>query len=74
MISPKRLELPWQEPQAMARILRARHGEQGLVWLDGDGSALGRSATLAVAPWRSSAAAASPENQERPIPSMPCVG
>ena len=50
MISPKRLELPWQEPQAMARILRARHGEQGLVWLDGDGSALGRWATLAVAP------------------------
>ena len=50
MISPKRCELPWQEPQAMARILRAKHGEQGLVWLDGDGSELGRWATLAVAP------------------------
>ena len=42
MISPKRLELPWQEPQALARQLVHIYGEQGLIWLDGDGSDLGR--------------------------------
>ena len=50
MISPKRLDLPWQEPQAVARQLVHVYGEQGLIWLDGDGSNLGRWATLAVAP------------------------
>ena len=50
MISPKRLELPWQEPQALARQLVHIYGEQGLIWLDGDGSDLGRWATLAVNP------------------------
>ena len=50
MISPKRLELPWQEPHAMAWRLAAHCGEQGLIWLDGDGSDLGRWATLAAKP------------------------
>ena len=49
MIRPQRLELPWQEPQALAQQLAHAYGEEGLVWLDGDGSNLGRWATLAVA-------------------------
>ena len=74
MIRPKRLELPWQEPQALAHQLAHAYGEEGLVWLDGDGSNLGRWATLAVAPQRSSAAAVSLENQEPAIPSRHCGG
>ena len=50
MIRPQRLELPWQEPHALANQLAHAYGEEGLVWLDGDGSNLGRWATLAVAP------------------------
>ena len=50
MIRPKRLDLPWQEPQAIARQLAHACGEKGLIWLDGDGTTLGRWATLAVAP------------------------
>ena len=50
MIRPQRLELPWQEPQALAHQLAHAYGEEGLVWLDGDGSNLGRWATLAVEP------------------------
>ena len=50
MIRPHRLELPWQEPQALAHQLAHADGEEGMVWLDGDGSSLGRWATLAVAP------------------------
>ena len=50
MIRPQRLELAWQEPQALAHQLTHAYGEEGLVWLDGDGSSLGRWATLAVAP------------------------
>lgn len=50
MIRPQRLELPWQEPKAVAHQLTHAYGEEGLVWLDGDGSNLGRWATLAVAP------------------------
>ena len=38
MISPQRLELPWQEPHALVRQLAHAYGEQGLIWLDGDGS------------------------------------
>ena len=50
MISPQRLELPWREPQDLARQLAHVYGEQGLIWLDGDGSDLGRWGTLAVNP------------------------
>lgn len=50
MIRPHRLERPWQEPQALAQQLAHAYGEEGMVWLDGDGSNLGRWATLAVAP------------------------
>ena len=50
MIRPHRLELPWHEPQSLAHQLAHADGEEGLIWLDGDGSTLGRWATLAVAP------------------------
>ena len=49
MISPQRLELPWRAPATIAPILAAS-GEEGLIWLDGDGSDLGRWATLAYQP------------------------
>ena len=47
MSATKRLELPWQEPIAVARQL---DGDNGLIWLDGDGSDLGRWVTLASQP------------------------
>ena len=50
MTAPQRRQLPWREPIAVARLLAAEHGESGLIWLDGDGSSLGRWVTLAAAP------------------------
>lgn len=50
MISPKRRLCRWQEPAILAKQLADNWGEAGLVWLDGDGSELGRWATLAVDP------------------------
>ena len=50
MTAPLRRQLPWREPTGVARQLAAQHGETGLIWLDGDGSALGRWVTLAAAP------------------------
>ena len=47
MSAPQRLELPWREPIAVARQL---DGDDGLIWLDGDGSDLGRWVTLASQP------------------------
>ncbi len=41
---------PWIEPVAVARALVNEHGEEGLIWLDGDASDLGRWLTLAVDP------------------------
>ncbi len=48
--APRRQALPWREPAAVAAALARTYGRQGLVWLDGDGSALGRHATLAADP------------------------
>ena len=42
--------LPWLEPRALARVLAARFGQEGLVLLDGDGSPLGRRGVLGVDP------------------------
>ncbi len=42
--------LPWREPAAVAAALARAYGREGLIWLDGDGSALGRHATLAADP------------------------
>ena len=45
-----RAPLPWIEPADLARHLAARFGPEGLIWLDGDGSDLGRWASLAADP------------------------
>jgi len=45
-----RLPVAWRTPANLAPLLAERWGQEGLVWLDGDGSALGRWATLAVDP------------------------
>ena len=50
MTASEHLHLPWQEPMAVARILADVFGEDGLVWLDGDGGALGYEMTMAAAP------------------------
>ncbi len=42
--------LPWSEPWTLARLLAGPYGRDGLVLLEGDGSALGRRAVLGVAP------------------------
>ena len=42
--------LPWWEPSCLAAALARSFGQEGLVWLDGDGSPLGRHGLLAVAP------------------------
>ena len=47
---PQRLELPWRDPAPLAAALAERWGPEGLIWLDGDGTALGRWLTLAVDP------------------------
>jgi para-aminobenzoate synthetase component 1 len=49
---PLRLELPWWEPWSLTRALAERLGRDGLVLLEGDGSALGGRAVLGVAPLR----------------------
>jgi para-aminobenzoate synthetase component 1 len=47
---PQRLERPWRQPAELARALAERWGPEGLIWLDGDGTALGRWAVLAADP------------------------
>ncbi|MEB3277015.1 MAG: anthranilate synthase component I family protein [Cyanobacteriota bacterium] len=42
--------LPWREPQLVVSAVARQFGAQGLVWLDGDGSALGRWGRLGFAP------------------------
>ena len=50
MTASEHLHLPWLEPMAVARILADVYGEDGLIWLDGDGGALGHEMTMAAAP------------------------
>ena len=45
-----RRRLAWLEPAVIAEHLVRIHGEDGLIWLDGDGSELGHHITLAVDP------------------------
>ena len=45
-----RRRLPWREPAEVATVLAHLHGEQGLIWLDGDGGELGGRITLAADP------------------------
>jgi para-aminobenzoate synthetase component 1 len=49
-MQPRCLELPWLAPARLAPALVRRWGPEGLLWLDGDGSPLGRWAILAVDP------------------------
>jgi para-aminobenzoate synthetase component 1 len=46
----RRLALAWRSPAELAPQLAAQWGAEGLIWLDGDGSPLGRWATLAADP------------------------
>ena len=46
----RRLELPWRDPWQLAWGLAEVFGREGLVWLDGDGTDLGRWSVLGVAP------------------------
>ncbi len=50
MKNPKRLLCQWESPELIAYKLIQEWGEAGLIWLDGDGSHLGRWVTLAVSP------------------------
>ena len=45
-----RRRFAWLEPELVAESLACSHGEQGLIWLDGDGSELGRQIILAADP------------------------
>ncbi|MCP9885956.1 anthranilate synthase component I family protein [Synechococcus sp. ATX 2A4] len=45
-----RRSLPWRDPWEVALALATVGGTDGLAWLDGDGSALGRWGLLGVAP------------------------
>ena len=46
----KRLLLTWEAPELVACKLIQEWGEAGFIWLDGDGSDLGRWVTLAINP------------------------
>ena len=50
MSSPNRQLCSWIPPSVVAQQLIKTWGEAGLIWLDGDGSDLGRWVTLAVDP------------------------
>ncbi len=50
MITPKRKLCRWQQPKTIAEELIKTWGEAGFVWLDGDGSKVGRWVTLGVDP------------------------
>jgi para-aminobenzoate synthetase component 1 len=49
-IPSTRHPVAWRPPAQLAPLLAERWGLEGLIWLDGDGSPLGRWATLAVDP------------------------
>ena len=46
----KRLLCQWESPKVVASKLIQEWGEAGFIWLDGDGSDLGRWVTLAINP------------------------
>jgi para-aminobenzoate synthetase component 1 len=50
MTRPQRHPLPWCEPERLLTGLTGSLERPGLVWLDSDGSALGRTSLLAVDP------------------------
>ena len=50
MITPNRQLFCWRQPEVVAQALIKTWGESGFIWLDGDGSKIGRWVTLAVDP------------------------
>ena len=48
--SPIQRPLPWCEPALLVQQLAHHFGAEGLVWLDGDGSGLGRRSRIGVHP------------------------
>ena len=46
----KRLLCQWESPEQVAYKLIQEWGEAGFIWLDGDGSDLGRWVTLGINP------------------------
>ena len=48
--SPIRRPLPWCEPAQLVQQLANAFGAEGLVWLDGDGSGLGRWSRIGIHP------------------------
>ncbi|MBM5799865.1 MAG: anthranilate synthase component I family protein [Cyanobacteria bacterium K_DeepCast_35m_m2_023] len=50
---PNREPLPWLDPWPLLLAIARDYGDQGLVWLEGDGSALGRQSRLGFAPQHS---------------------
>ena len=48
--SPIRRPLPWCEPAHLVQQLGHHFGAEGLVWLDGDGSGLGRWSRIGIQP------------------------
>ena len=47
---PIREPLPWADPWSLVRAVARQFGSRGLVWLDGDGSPLGRESRLGFNP------------------------
>ncbi len=50
MINPIKQQLSWIDPCEIAKALIKKWGEPGFIWLDGDGTELGRQLTLAANP------------------------
>ena len=67
-----RRRLPWREPAEVAAVLARLHGEQGLIWLDGDGGELDGASPWRRTLWSSTAAAACLAILRPPTPSPGC--
>jgi len=50
MITPERRSCTWIEPSFLVQKLVETWGEEGLIWLDGDGSKLGRWSIIGIDP------------------------
>ena len=61
---PTKVQVPWRPPEVLAHLLAHQWGEAGLIWLDGDGSTLGRWATLAADPIEQHCCRGGPGNPE----------
>lgn len=71
MSARQRHPLPWCPLPALLRALPPGLLEQGLVWLDGDGSPLGQRSYLALAPLEQRLCRGLPGEASAAIPSPP---